>query len=92
MTRRVSGAAAAGDAVSNACPQGPGSGCLLTLFAHTQDHYKLALGQVNMARNLIDKIARGASPFSPSVCARRPLCACLPPRPPADILGALRPL
>jgi len=31
--------------------------------AVVQDHYKLALGQVNMARNLIDKIARGASCF-----------------------------
>ena len=27
---------------------------------YDKDHYKLALGQINMARNLIDKIARGA--------------------------------
>ena len=35
-----------------------------------QDHYKLALGQVNMARNLIDKIARGALPGCHRAVAR----------------------
>lgn len=30
---------------------------------YDKDHYKLALGQINTARNLIDKLAKGAPPL-----------------------------
>lgn len=32
---------------------------------YDRDHYKLALGQLNVARNLIDKVAQGLSDPSP---------------------------
>ena len=35
---------------------------------YDRDHYKLALGQLNVARNLIDKIAQGASSQAVALC------------------------
>ena len=49
---------------------------------YDKDHFKLALGQLNTARNLIDKMAKGAAPPSPGPQpARRTSPAPRAPRP-----------